>query len=301
MDHIRKTQSSLLALTFLSSPLAHGVVVFNNGGPNTVDTTIDDYVEVYPGPGESITTVVFNSPANILQGDPDGDDSVYLFGNSVATINGGTFVQDVGADDDSFITIHDGNLQDDLQAFGNATLILNGGTLADNLEGEDNASITVGGGSIGGIFEIYDNVQATITGGTFQTDFGVFSRDAQAVITGGTFTRDVMVDGLLTIRGGNFLGQDLFWGMATAGGRIILDGSDFSLDGVPVAYGDLIPETGILTGVLANGDAINIPVDRNPFESGNPVDIGVISLVPEPTSSLLLALSGLSFSLRRRR
>ena len=278
----KKIHKFSLPAFFLIQSSLPGVVVFDNGATNIIDTTIPDYVEVEDSPGGATTTVVVNSPAQIQLGDPVGDDGLYLFDSSIGIINGGTIVQDVGADHQSSVTVNAGSILDDLQGFADATINLHGGT-------------------VGGDFEIYDGVAATISGGFVGGDLQVFSPFASLSMTGGTIGEDIQVDGFMSIRGGIFLGQNLDFGLATLGGQIVLFGTNFRIDGIPVGNGDIVPEFGILTGVLENGDPINIPINRNPLNSVDPIDIGTITLVPEPSTGLLAGIAVMAIALRRRR
>jgi hypothetical protein len=65
-----------------------------------------------------------------------------------------------------------------------------------------------------------------------------------------------------------------------------------------VPYGDLSALTGTLTGTLWSGDSLNAT-----FHQGGGAYTGTITLVPEPTTSLLLGLGllGLAVAGRRRR
>jgi hypothetical protein len=82
--------------------------------------------------------------------------------------------------------------------------------------------------------------------------------------------------------------------------ELIIDGSDFAIDGIPFDYGNITSIFGgstlnepfrTLTGTLANGDILN-----NQFQIG---DNASITLVPEPTTILLLGLGAVV--LRRKR
>jgi len=84
-------------------------------------------------------------------------------------------------------------------------------------------------------------------------------------------------------------------------GRITIFGSDFTVNGQSIGYGELtsmlggVPENEPwrhLTGTLASGEPIN-----NDFRIGH---YGSIVLIPEPATILLLGLGGLAL-LRKRR
>jgi hypothetical protein len=105
-------------------------------------------------------------------------------------------------------------------------------------------------------------------------------------MSGGEVGGDLTVDdsSTVTVSGGT-LGGRLY---ARGGGSLIeIQGSNFSVDGVPVPSGDLTALTGVLTGTLDSGD----PIDTTFFQGGGE-HTGTIRL-PEP-SGMLQLLSGVA-------
>ena len=72
-------------------------------------------------------------------------------------------------------------------------------------------------------------------------------------------------------------------------------GAGFEVDGIPVPYGDLTALTGTLTGTLLSGDSLYAE-----FGQGSSYYTGTITLVPEPTTALLLGIGLAGLALRRR-
>jgi hypothetical protein len=77
----------------------------------------------------------------------------------------------------------------------------------------------------------------------------------------------------------------------TANAELILNGSNFAVDGIPVGFGKITSLLSgdysnepyrTLTGTLSNGDILN-----SPFRIG---DYASITLVPEPATLMLLGL-----------
>jgi len=335
MNHLR----ILIPLTVLGSQLSSqgALSILNGGGPILIDSATVDHILVADSPGGDPTLATFGPSADVT-GVSGNDQSLIVEGNSRATIDGGSFAQDIDIFSQSTLTMNSGNVGDDIYAYGNSSVFLNGGTITENLLFNDFSSGNVFGGTITDDLEVLDdafvNVGGTvnvggivflenfsttnISGGIFNNDVRIFDGAAATIsdgnfagsmilrdgatldISGGTFTGEFQVDTQVHITGGNFLLDAFGVGLATAGGLITLDG-DFTLNGTPLENGELIDEFGVLEGTLADGSTITTFVDRNPFGApeGSP-DIGTIVIIPEPSSALLLSIA-LAPLLRRRR
>ena len=83
------------------------------------------------------------------------------------------------------------------------------------------------------------------------------------------------------------------------GGTATVFGASFSVDGAPVPFGAVMPDSGELTGASLFGDPIDILFTRRAF--GGP-GTGALILVPEPSTALLLVcgLLGLVVTFHRR-
>lgn len=250
----------------LETPVCQADVLFNDGQSHTVDGLVDDYVEVSNAAGGFVTTVTFESGASVT-GTDRFDDSVFVNGDSIVNVRGGRFVDDVSAYQRSELNISGGQFLDDIFATNRAVVNLSGGVVADDLEAFGNSRVVMTGGSIG------EDVEAV--GGSIQISGGIFS-------AGGINNLDA---GLGVARGGS----------------IELIGSDFRLDGHSIGFGDLMSESGFLSGILADGTAFSdIPFTRNLLDNG---DLGTltISAIPEPSSVLILTAGALIVIERRRR
>jgi hypothetical protein len=137
----------------------------------------------------------------------------------------------------------------------------------------------VDGGSISGDVRIeYDGASFTMSGGSIGGNIAALS-SRPVTITGGTIGKSILLDS------SSAYGFD---------GDVYIYGSDFKIDGQPVSYGSVrsYSKSGILTGLLVNGDSIN-----NYFNHAGSNDL-ILMPFPEP-ASLLFVLAG-SIMLRRK-
>lgn len=123
------------------------------------------------------------------------------------------------------------------------------------------------GGSVVSL-ESYDSSSVSIFGGFFE-NFVRTCGYSQMVISGGIFATELL---------------------AIENSIMTICGTDFSIDGFSVGYGEIAVTSGILAGTLASGETIN-----NNFKI---YEDATIVLVPEPATVLLLGLGSL-FLIRR--
>lgn len=181
-----------------------------------------------------------------------------------------------------------GMIARDCLAFESSNVNVLGGEIGSNLFAQNNSQITVSGGAIGEFLWSFDDSQVAISGGHIGIEVNAYM-NSQLTFSGGVIGYQLRADGYsnVIISGGQ-PGYELW---ATQHGVVTIYGSDFSIDGLNVGYGPITVASGILTGTLASGEAIN-----NDFYI---YDDASIVLVPEPATVLLLALGGLM--LRKRR
>ena len=227
----------------------------------------------------------------LLPGDTIPDNTVIPDGSTV-NVNGGTI--GLGVD------------------LSNGILNINGGSVALGATGiptgftNTNNVVNLAGGEVGGFFQLIDS-ELTITGGTIES-FGLFG-DTTVNIDGGTVTRfpDTFSGGTVNLRGGDVFATRVF-----AGATLNVFGTDFALDGVPLA--DLsLGQTQIidtrnvtLSATLADGSFFDTDLNTafGGFSSSNPDGAAAgatisVTLVPEPAALTLFVGAG-SLLLRRR-
>jgi len=196
-------------------------MVFNDGGPHTINSVVRDNVMVYNSSLDKPTT------ANL--------------------VTGGTITYNLFVYDSSKANIFDGVINYQLFAFESSQVSVSGGIIGDTLFAHENSLINISNGSIYNYLDITHNSQANISGGTIGN---IYARQySQVDISGGTiqgnFTSDYFSSANIT--GG------------TIGGSIcVRDQSQLTIygSGFNYPYGT-ITGSGTLTGMLASGELIN--------------------------------------------
>jgi len=156
-----------------------------------------------------------------------------------------------------------------------------------SLYADDSSAVNVLGGSIGHL-NARDNSIVTLSSG--QIGFDLFARDSSMVtVSGGAIGDNLHAQNsaIITVSGGS-IGERI---IATGGGKITFKGRDFAINGQPVNFGTFDTGNydwveGWLTGILENGSILD-----NEFRIE--LDNSSITLVPEPSTLLLLGLGGL--------
>lgn len=235
----------------ISGTAARADLIFSDGGSHVVDSTINDVIGVFDGPGP--TTVTFRGAANIT-GTDVFDDTVYVEDTSTVIIEQGMFRNDVSAYNASKLIISGGQFNDDIYVQGDSRAEISGGNVVDDVE--------VDGGTV------------VITGGTFGEDLEVIG--GHVTVFGGNFVANGVAF------------ADTGFGVAD-GGTLVLNGFGFSIDGNPVDFGEVGAINGLLSGQLHDGTALEgIPFTTDMFGDGS---LGRLVLAtPEPSSACLLAL-----------
>lgn len=172
----------------------------------------------------------------------------------------------------SIVNVEGGAIYGYLRAYGSGEINFYDGYIGDTLRGE--------GSSVINMYDGWLNESFRISGG------------CEALIAGGEISVDVTSDNTssITITGGE-VGEDFRPGAQSV---MTFVGRDFAIDGSPVDNGQYFLSyyfTGLLTGILNNGDELN-----NTFYI---YDDASIVLTPEPTTLFLLGLG--SLFLRKRK
>jgi hypothetical protein len=244
---------------------------------------------VEPGAGTSVTVVAGGAVGTQL--------SVYQ--TSSITMSGGVVGGNAIAGYSSLLTISGGSVEGSAFSRGISILTMSGGTLRGDLVASDSASIIFSGGTVSGFGVIgYDFSSIAMSGGSTGI---VFVQDSSATTVSGGAAVQLRAGGSGSIAwtGGTISG-DL---VAYDSSQIVIFGSGFAVDGSPVGFGPITALDGTLTGTLLSGDPINSSFCHsgctNPYGSG--LASGVITLVPEPGTGLLVAAGLVGLAARRKR
>lgn len=227
-------------------------------------------------------------------------------GQSVDLLAGDTLGPNVVIPDGTTVNVLGGDIGLGVD-LSNGTLNVSSGNVAADAdmfsEGFTNTNNTVNitGGNVGAFFQLMGTTELNLSGGTIAS-FGLFD-DAVANITGGTVTRfpDIL-SGTANISGG-----DLFSVRVFNGAEVNFFGSEFSLNGSPLALTpgqefviDTRDET--LTGTLADGSALEFTLSSSVGAFGGPepdtaqtgatVTVTLVPSIPEPMSLPLFCWVG---------
>lgn len=184
------------------------------------------------------------------------------------TINDTVGVFDSSTGNPTTLNLVENGFIDSLIVMDSSVVNIFDGVIGGHFESQYSSQVSVSGGAINGSFWAVDYSQVDITGGFIESLRA--SDDCQFLISGGTIANRL----------------DVEWS-----GNIIIQGSNFAVDGQPFGYGVLSSVYGgwlndepdrILTGTLSGGEQID-----NLFGIGH---TGQIVLVPEPATLLLLGL-----------
>jgi hypothetical protein len=174
-----------------------------------------------------------------------------------------------------------------LNACNNSTIEVDGGSISYGISMSNNSELGVNGGTIGAIWS-YGNSLVEVNGGAI----------SGGILASGNST--------VEIRGAIFANLSAL--AASSSGRMYLYGSNFSVGGAQVNYGDSLRGygvvggannanlTGVITGTLLDGSLLNseffVPLN-------NPGGADII-VIPEPTMSTLFLTASVLLLLRRR-
>ena len=230
----------------LGLPKAQATLVLNNGGINILNFGLGDSVSVQNSPSGEPTTL------NLVTG---GYINPWLdvCGSSRANISGGVIGSDLSALGSSQVNISGGVISNYLYAYNSSQVSISGGSICWELYARDFSQVSISSGSIGRGLFANNSSQVNISGGSISQGLHA-QNDSQLSIAGG------VISGYLR---------------AYDYSQVNIEGSGFNYP-----YGT-ITGLGLLTGILANGDPINIP-----FVLSN--DARIVLIPPPPTFTLTI-------------
>jgi hypothetical protein len=250
-------------------------------------------------PASALDIVINNgfappNPANVIDDDTYYFDSVYVRNVGCPpgwpTGNASDPCPSPGAPTEVAL-VSGGEVDGGLHAYDSSSITFSGGGAAFSLYAHDSSSITMSDSGWVAILYSYDSSNIAMSGGNM-TDMRTYG-SATATLSGGQAQMLQSRDSSnITVSGG---WTEYLWAFDSS--TLTIVGYNFAVDGSPVPYGDLTALTGTLTGTLDSGESI-----ESFFEQGGGSYTGIIELVPEPSTALLLALGlgGIAAGRRRR-
>jgi len=214
------------------------------------------------------------NPANIIN--TVIDEAVFVRSSTTVELVDGGQVGDQGSErfevfDSSSILMTGGLVWDDIFAHGTSSVVMSGGVVNSGLVSFDTSIILVTGGTVSTGVDGDGSSTVTVLGGTFGS------------VTGRGNSTVAIRGGLITI-----IGQ------VSGNSVVTVFGSGFALDGIPVAFGSLVPMAGQLTGVLQSGESLDAAFSR---ESTGTL---LLAPIPEPSTALLLGFGLIGLASQRR-
>lgn len=281
-------------------PLGRGSIVEVRDGPGADPTNLDISI------GEFFYEVHFRTfDTSTLHSLSLGGAVFDTFDSSTATIEAGSVVgdgHDVNSWDQSQLIVRD--VVNFSTANHQATTLFESGAFVDFHSGFDQSSTIMHGGGILNLY-LFGSSTMSVLGGHAGQEGTFVSDDAILIVNGGDIHHGddllgVSGNGRADIRSGATDTFSTFHYEVSQTGMIRLFGSDFLLDGLPMAPGDITAlsggatNSGSLSGVLESGHAIEVSFSV----SGS----GIIRIVPEPGTGMLAVLGlALAMGAARRR
>ena len=279
-----KRQSVLVIVTttFLFFPIGQqnvkADIYFSDGRTHTVDYMMYERLYVLDSSLGEPTTVNLVTGGHIER-------MMYAYDNSQVSISGGSIGLDLTAAGSSQVDMFSGSIGRNLWAYDNSCISIFGGSIGNGVLLPGSGQIDIYGGTIGGPLQ-GGYGQVNIYGGSIGNSVTA-AGSMQLNIFDGSIMGGLaaMETGQVSISGGTI--GDIVW--CAGSSQITIVGSDFNYP-----YGTLTG-SGLLTGILASGDLININFST--------LEDARIVLTPVP-SAVILGSIGLTFSgwlLRRRK
>lgn len=268
--------STLIGVSSLMLASPSHAYTYDDGLPHLIDIDNSFYFETLTlddGPGGNPTELTIVDRGLLLEG-------LIARSNSRVQMLGGA-VRTMRMEGSSFAAISGGEIGDLQPVESGAHVTISGGRMRVSandahveISGGDLSYISLSGAASGTV---------TVTGGLIRESIGL-NGFGTLTITGGEVRRQVQLNQYNTGRifGGLFtqgdVGVQLF-----SEGELTIFGTDFNFP-----LGDLVPLAGTLTGILSNGDPLNVNFGRS--------SVGRITLVellpiPEPSTGALIGLA----------
>jgi hypothetical protein len=167
----------ILMVFFLNLQKAQAKVVFDDGVTHTIDTFLNDSVEVRNSPLSQPTTL------NLVK-----DGEIYydlgVYDSSQANISGGVIVRNLVTYNSSQINMSDGSIGNEWYAYNDSQISISGGSISDTFLVYNSSQVSIYGGSISIALAGYDISQISISGGSI--GMGLYAYNSSQVTINGS-------------------------------------------------------------------------------------------------------------------
>ncbi len=225
-----------------------------------------------------------------------GNVGMFFRASSVVDISGGSVGDRMEAPSGSVVNISDGSVGEFFEAQSGSVVNISGGSVGESFRAH--SVVNISGGELGNRFDAFTGSVVNVSGGNVSDGFN--ANDGSVVnLRGGSVGNDfdALPGSVIKISGGS-VGEGF---SAFHSSEVHLFGTEFFLDGtlLDTLVQDepfIITNRGgqILSGTLANGSAFRFVLDETRLgEHYFSIDtLLTVTLVPEPSSAVLLLLAG---------
>ncbi|WP_432798482.1 hypothetical protein [Poriferisphaera sp. WC338] len=301
-------------------------LTLNPTGVINANLTADNNSQVFISGGNlsAKLTLNDNSSANLSAGSAH---EIVATDNSILTVTNGT-LSNITLKNFAELNLNGGTIDSNFVTFNNASVNVTAGTFNALYQTIDDVQSHITAGIFNAKLELKGQSITTIEGGTFHSNV-LMRVKANLDVTDGTFNAllgNSSSNKPLNFSGGTIASTGKL--LSTANGSVQVSGgtidgiiyttkktnfigSNFTLDGIPIADLSHIPteiterNNAVLAGILADGSAfsytLNSIIDDASVDYAADDATITVTLIPEPTTAILLSLSTLPLFTRRSR
>lgn len=263
---------------------------------DAIEASLNSLTNVYDG---EIGAVLINGRQEAIEDFTVARANIY--GGTFGTLN--AFSPDTNYTD-VMVEITGGTFEEGIAAGGPGAVVNVSGAMLESSDARELLASNLGELNVNGAMGTEMDASATVGGALNLNDFSVgtltvISLGGNASVNGGQ-ADSLLISadrGNAVWRGGQFANASI---EALFSSIVEIQGSDFQVDGIPVGSGDVVPASGEITGLLADGSPFAAMFTRQISPDNRIATIRLVQ-IPEPgtLSIAILALAG--FCTRRLR